>query len=87
MTNKARRAGEPSKETVRVTIRLPLDTFRLLEDVALSHSLDDTAAVATHQAPTSQSAHSVERVIADLIERHSAELENHARTVRSPVRR
>lgn len=87
MTEKARKAGAAPEATVRVTVHLSLDTYRLLQDVALSHALDDTAAVATRRAPSRRPSHTVEEVIAKLVEKHAAELENQARIVRPPVRR
>ena len=87
MAEKRQNTDDDPKATVRITIHLPIETYRLLQDVALSQVLNDSAARATRRVVGRRETYTVEEVIADLVERHVAELEHSARIVRPSVRR
>ena len=78
------KTSEASERTVAVNVNVPIDMLKLLQDVALATVLDDvaTAAKGTTRTKSKNAPDSVASVIVDVLERHLAELEHKARTVR-----
>ena len=80
--------GKRSK-TVAITLHLPVETVELLRDVALAHAMNNVAKGAKGRAgvKAKKLSESISTVIADMIEKHGAELEAEAKTVRGASRR
>ena len=82
---KSAKSGRRSP-TVEVTLHLPVETVELLRDVALAHAMDRVAEGATGRGrgkgTGNMVAESISKVIAEMIEKHAAELEGEATTVR-----
>ncbi len=62
--------------TVGTTIRVPQQTFELLQDVALFRHLRGVAEKSKKQSVKSQTKPTISDVITDLVEKHRAALES-----------
>lgn len=52
MSGKSSKTSEASTPTVAVELHVPIDVFKLLQDVALASVLDDVATTATGKSRT-----------------------------------
>jgi len=89
-TSKGKRpvSGGRRLPTVAITLHLPVETVELLRDVALAYAVDNVAKGAKGRGAVTgkKVSESISRVIADMIEKHAAELEGEAKTVRGTSR-
>ena len=93
VTKKGERPARGVRPTpsVAITLHLPVETVELLRDVALAHAVDNVAkgakgAKGRGRVTSRNLSESISRVIADMLEKHAAELEHQAKTVRGASR-
>ena len=93
VTKKGERPARGVRPTpsVAITLHLPVETVELLRDVALAHAVDNVAkgakgAKGRGRVTSRNLFESISRVIADMLEKHAAELEHQAKTVRGASR-